>query len=87
MVKSITDTAASDFKTDSATSFVPVTKANAELADGPCRGLLVGTAGTANLTELDGTERDGVPLQQGYNMLVVKEVRLGGTADNIWALY
>jgi hypothetical protein len=48
---------------------------------------LVGTAGTANLTEDDGTERNGVPLIAGYNFLVVKKVRTGGTADNIWALY
>jgi hypothetical protein len=87
MPKKITDDISQDIKTDSAVSYVPVVKADADLPDGPCRGLLVGTAGTANLTELDGTERDDVPLQAGYNPLVVAQVRLGGTADDIWALY
>ncbi len=70
-----------------ARKYAPVTKANSDLPDGCCRGLLVGTAGTANLTEVDGTERADVPLQQGYNPLPCKQVRLGGTASNIWALY
>lgn len=87
MVKPIMDDAKQNFLTDSAKSYVPVTKADADLADGPCRGLLVGTAGTANLMELDGTVRTAVPLQAGYNPLVAKQVRIGGTADNIWALY
>jgi len=67
--------------------YPPVVKANADLPGGACRGLLVGTPGTANLTEPDGTQRNAVPLQQGYNPLSVLQVRLGGTADNIWALY
>lgn len=70
-----------------ADAYSPVTKANADLPLGTCRGLLVGTAGSANLTEIDGTVRDDVPLQQGYNPLVVRQVRTGGTADDIWALY
>ena len=64
-----------------------VTKADADLPDGACRGLLVGVAGTANLQQPDGTTRTNVPLQQGYNPLVVKQVRTGGTASDIWALY
>lgn len=87
MAKSITNDGRSDLKIDSAVSYPPVTKADADLPEGPCRGLLVGTAGTANLMELDGTVRTNVPLQAGYNNLVVKQVMLGGTADNIWALY
>jgi hypothetical protein len=47
----------------------------------------VGTAGTANLGQVDGTTRTDVPLQAGYNPLVCLQVRLGGTADDIWALY
>jgi len=70
-----------------ADDYIPVTKADADLPDGPCRSLLVETAGTANLTALDGTERDGVPLQAGYNPLACRQVRLGGTATGIWALY
>lgn len=66
---------------------VPVTKSDANLADGLCRSLLVGTAGTANIMEADGTIRTNVPLQQGYNPICVMQVRTGGTADDIWALY
>jgi hypothetical protein len=50
-------------------------------------GLLVGTAGTANLMDEYGNTVTGVPLQAGYNPLRVKQVRTGGTADDIWALY
>lgn len=71
----------------SATKWVEVTKADADLPDGPARGLLVGTAGTANLQDESGTTTTDVPLQAGYNPLNVKQVRLGGTADDIWALY
>lgn len=67
--------------------YVPVTKANSDLPDGIAGGLLVGTAGTANLMDINGDVRTDVPLQAGYNPLVVKQVRTGGTADNIWALY
>lgn len=74
-------------KTEPAEVYAPVTKADSDLPGGLCRGLLVGTAGTANLGQLDGTTRANVPLQQGYNPLAVKQVRTGGTADNIWALY
>lgn len=68
-------------------TFAPVSKADANLPGGVCRSLLVGTAGTANLMQEDGTIRMDVPLQQGYNPLAVLQVRTGGTADNIWALY
>jgi hypothetical protein len=66
---------------------VPVTKADSDLPNGVCRGLLVGTAGTANLVEFDGTVRTAVPLQAGFNPLSVLQVRTGGTASDIWALY
>lgn len=78
---------AGDASTAPSDNYVPVTKANADLPDGTCRGLLVGTAGTANLTTPAGVERANVPLQQGYNPLVCKQVRTGGTASDIWALY
>lgn len=70
-----------------ADAFIPVTKADADLPDGTCRGLLVGTAGTANLQDKGGNTRANVPLQQGYNPLICKQVRTGGTAADIWALY
>lgn len=73
--------------TSSAAKYPPVVKANANLPGGACRGLLVGSAGTANLTEPDGTQRDNVPLQVGYNAVQALQVRLGGTASDIWALY
>jgi hypothetical protein len=70
-----------------ASDFVLVTKADADLPGGVCRGLLVGTAGTANLQTASGTTRTNVPLQQGFNPLRCKQVRTGGTATDIWALY
>lgn len=70
-----------------ANRYVLVTKANANLGNGLCRGLLVGTPGTANLMEGDGSVRTNVPLIAGYNPLMCLQVQTGGTADNIWALY
>ena len=74
-------------KSSPAELYIPVTKADTDLPGGICRGLLVGVAGTANLQQMDGTIRTNVPLQQGYNPLVVKQVRAGGTAADIWAIY
>lgn len=74
-------------KTQPGRKYVQVTKANADLPDGPCRALLAGTAGTVNLMELDGTVRTDFPLQAGYNPIVVKQVRTGGDADDLWAIY
>lgn len=64
-----------------------VTKADADLPGGRCFGLLVGTAGTANLKDAAGNTLANVPLQVGYNPLSVSQVRTGGTATDIWALY
>lgn len=66
---------------------VPVTKADSDLPGGACTGLLVGTAGTANIRDMSGNDRANVPLQQGYNPIRVSQVRTGGTASDIWALY
>ena len=65
---------------------VPLTR-GVPFTDGPCRSLLVGAAGTANITDGDGFDRDNVPLQQGYNPLVVTALRVGGTANDFWGLY
>jgi hypothetical protein len=73
--------------TSPAAEYVPVTKANNDLAGGTCRGLLVGTAGTANLMQHDGTIRENVPLEAGINPIMARQVRTGGDADDIWALY
>ena len=64
-----------------------VTKADANLANGLTLGLLVGVPGTANIMDASGTIHSNVPLQQGYNPLSVQQVRTGGTATDIWALY
>jgi hypothetical protein len=76
-----------------AEALVKVTKANANITSptgatgSPCRALLVGTAGTANLRDARGNDLADVPLQQGYNPISVLQVRTGGTADDIWALF
>lgn len=72
---------------NAARTYAPVTKADAALPGGTCRGLLVGTAGSANLKDGEGNVRANVPLVVGYNPLECQEVRVDGTADNIWALY
>lgn len=70
-----------------AASIVPVVKADADLPDGPCRCLLVGTPGTANIVDGSGVSRANVPLQQGYNPIICQQVKVGGTALDIWAIY
>ena len=66
---------------------VPVTKADAALPEGTCRALLVGTPGTANIVDASGATRTNVPLQQGYNPIVCQQIRTGGSASDIWAIY
>lgn len=62
-----------------------------DLPRGPCRALLVGTAGAARIMDGEGTDTGGsnlVPLQAGYNPIQVKRIfSTGLTAANIWALY
>ena len=50
------------------------------------RALWVGTAGTANLTDWNGTALADFPLKAGLNPIAVTKVRTGGTADDIWLL-
>jgi hypothetical protein len=64
-----------------------VTPADADLPHGICAGLLVGTAGTLNVMDASGTIVTGIPVQAGYNPISVRQVRLGGTAGQIFALY
>lgn len=66
---------------------VPVTKADAPLPDGTCRGLVVGAAGTINFRDGSGAIRTNFPVFQGTNPVVCQEVREGGTASDIWAGY
>ena len=72
---------------DPAQAAASVTKAASDLPNGVCRGLLCGTAGTANLIDMYGNTLTNFPLQQGYNPIRVKRVSTGGTASDIWALY
>jgi len=48
---------------------------------------MVGTAGTGNLMDAGGNILANYPLQAGYHWLAVRQVRTGGTATDIWALY
>ncbi len=76
-------------KSDVETSgtYVPVTKADADLPGGVCFTLVCGTGGTVNLMDEGGQIRANYPLQTGYNPIRAKQVRTGGTASDIWALY
>lgn len=51
-----------------------------------CRGLLVGTAGTATVITAAGATATNIPLQEGYNPIQVSTVTFG-TASDVWALY
>jgi hypothetical protein len=57
-----------------------------DLPDGPCRCLLVGTAGTATVIDIEGNSSTDIPLQQGYNPIRVTKVTFGTAAD-VWAIY
>ncbi len=59
-----------------------------DLPEGLCRGLLVGSAGAADLRNARGILREAVPLQLGYNPIRVKRVQSSNlVAGGIWALY
>ena len=60
----------------------------ADLPDGPCRALYLGTAGNLKVTMLDGTAIDLPNHPAGYASLRVKRVwATGTTAADIRALY
>lgn len=61
-----------------------LTKANSDIS--PCVALWVGTAGTANITDIDGEARTDVPLKEGLFPVGIKRLSTGGTADDIWAI-
>jgi hypothetical protein len=65
--------------------FVKLTKAAADIA--VPRGLWVGTAGTANITDEAGTAHSDFPLKEGFNPVRIKRLATSGTADDIWGLY
>lgn len=70
-----------------ANRMLAVAKADGDLPGGIAKALLVGMGGTANLMDAEGNLAANVPLQAGYNPLRVRQVRTGGTAMDIWALY
>lgn len=70
-----------------AMSAKPVTKADSDLPFGACKAILCGTSGTVNLKMLDGDIITNFPLQQGYNPIMVSQIRTSGTATDLWALY
>lgn len=60
---------------------------DADLPDGPCRALHVGTAGTATFVDLFGNTCTDFPLKEGLNPYSIKRLKTGGTADDIWGVY
>lgn len=79
-----------EYLRDPANDVVPVTKADSDLPDGPCKAILVGVAGTLNVQTVGigpATIRTSIPLAAGIYPFQLNQVRLGGTADNIWAIY
>ncbi len=76
-------------KSDVETSgtYVPVTKADAALPNGLCLSLVCGSGGTVNLMDEGGQIRTNFPLQTGYNPIRALQVRTGGTATDIWAMF
>ena len=79
------------YLTQPAWDVIPVTKADAPLPDGTCKAILIGTAGDINITTIgiDGVnvERNSVPVEVGLYPIQCVEIRTGGTADNIHAIY
>ena len=68
-----------------------VTPANNNLPDfaakGATKALLIGSPGTLNVMMESGETVTGLPVLAGYNPLRVRQVRTGGTAGTIFALY
>lgn len=61
--------------------------AGAPLPFGPCKALLVGTAGTATLKDYMGNSCVNIPLQAGYNPICVSSLDALGTAADVWGLW
>lgn len=54
---------------------------------GPCRALLVGSGGTLNIFDATSVAGSAVPFPTGLTDISVREIRSGGTAADIWAVY
>ena len=70
-----------DYILVSATTVQSDTPAPAE-----CRGVLVGQAGTLNVTMANGEDRNGLPCIQGIIPGDFAIIRAGGDAENIWVI-
>lgn len=51
-----------------------------------CRGLLIGVAGSLNVTMANGNTRNDIPFIEGINPGYFSTVKAGGSATNIWAV-
>ena len=71
----------------SARKIVKLTKVNTDIVGGPARALKVGTGGTANFIDAEGNECTNYPLDAGYHPISIKQLKTGGTADDIWGLF
>jgi len=49
-----------------------------------CRGLLIGTAGSINVTMANGDVLTGLPVFAGINPGRFASIQTGGDAENIW---
>lgn len=58
-----------------------------DLPGGLCRFIQVGGAGLINFIDADGTTVTGFPVVAGRNDVMVKRLKTGGTATNVWAAY
>ena len=80
-----------EYLTVPAYDVVPVTKADADLPDGPCKAILIGVAGTLNIQTVGQKngpqDRSSIPVSTGIYPFQCKQIKTGGTADDIWALY
>lgn len=56
-------------------------------AKGPCRALLVGSGGLLNIFDATSVAGVDVPFPTGMTDLSIQEIRSGGTAADIWAVY
>ncbi len=81
------ESAYGDASTAPLDDYVPVTPGASALADGPCRAICATVAGTVNLTNKAGVQRDGVPVNVGVNPYVATHIRAGGTATGLFAGY
>ena len=67
--------------------YAKLTKNDTTVLDPMPRKLWVGTGGTANLVDETDAAAADFPLKAGENPIAIKQLKTGGTADDIWGLY